>query len=388
MSGLFKWLFGIAVLFCSIGGLSAHTGFESSTEVRIFSNRMQIVVRTSYALAWRILGDQAPADSGEAARAVAKPLLEAAAPDLLDVTVAGMVMKPDTFKCQFELNKDVAFVLIYERPSQWPLVVKVRFLSLLGSLDSGTISVFDQSDGILSGDVEPVAGKVLFSNDPSLSVTLALKVTVAPVPAPAVEDKPTAAPAAPPLVEQPGFWKFFQLGIKHILTGYDHLLFLLALLIGCRRLRPMLLIITAFTLAHSITLALATFDIVNLPSRWVESFIALSIIYVGLENFSRNLSVKRRAGLTFLFGLVHGLGFAGLLKSIGLGAGGQSVLAPLLAFNLGVEAGQLAVVALVLPVLFYARRQPGFGRFGIPALSTIVVLLGCYWFVQRAFPTI
>ncbi len=383
MNGFFKWLVGIVTLFCATGALSAHNGFESSTEVRVFSNRMQVVVRTSYALAWRILGDQAPAGYGEAAQTLAKPLLEAAAPDLLEITTAGTVMKPGAARCQFELNKDVALVLTYERPPQWPMVVKVRFLTLLGSLDSGTISVFDQSDGNLSGDVEPAAGKVLFASDSSLSVDLGLKAAIDS--APSKEDKADAAPAAPPVMKPLGFWKFFPLGIKHILTGYDHLLFLLALLIGCQRLRPMLLIITAFTLAHSITLALATFDIVNLPSRWVESFIALSIICVGLENFRRNLSVMRRVGLTFGFGLVHGLGFAGLLKSIGLGANGQTVVAPLLAFNLGVEAGQLAVLVLVLPVLFYARRQPAFVRSGIPVLSSIVILLGLYWFAQRAF---
>lgn len=374
-----KWLFLILATLSVIGEAGAHTGFESSTEVRIFSNRMRIVVRTSYALAWRILGDKAPMGSDEAAQAVAKPLLSEAAPGLLDVTAAGLAMTPTQTNCQFELNKDVAFVLTYDRPSQWPLAVKVRFLNILGPLDSGTISVFDQSNGNPSGDVEPIAGKVLFANDPSLSFTIAPAV-----PAPAVA-APVASNSPPAVVRQPGFWRFFVLGVRHILTGYDHLLFLIALLLGCRFLRPMLWIITAFTLAHSITLALATFDIVNIPARWVESFIALSIVYVGLENFRENLSVNRRIGLTFAFGLVHGLGFAGLLKQIGLGANGQSVIGPLLAFNLGVESGQLVVVALVLPLLLFVRKQPSFERFGIPALSTIVILLGGFWFVQRTF---
>ena len=376
-----KWLFLILATLSVIGEAGAHTGFESSTEVRVFSNRMRIVVRTSYALAWRILGDQAPTGSDEAGQAIAKPLLTAAAPGLLDVTAAGLAMTPSQSNCQFELNKDVAFVLTYERPSQWPLVVKVRFMNLLGPLDSGTISVFDQTIDDPTRDLEPIAGKVLFSNDPALSVTIGPKV-----PEPAAEAAAPVTSSPPPaVVSQPGFWQFFVLGVRHILTGYDHLLFLLALLLACRSPRPIFWIITAFTLAHSITLALATFDIVNIPARWVESFIALSIVYVGLENFRKNLSVKRRIGLTFAFGLVHGLGFAGLLKQIGLGADGQSVIGPLLAFNLGVESGQLAIVVLILPLLFFARKQPAFERFGIPALSAIVIILGGVWFIQRTF---
>jgi hydrogenase/urease accessory protein HupE len=357
----------------------AHTGFESSTEVRVFSDRMQIVVRTSYALAWRILGDRAPGTADEAAQAVAQPLLAAAAPGLLDVASGGVAMTPKSVKCQFELNKDVAFVLIYDRPPQWPLGVKANFLSLLGSLDSGTISVFDQTNVPYSGDVEAIAGKVLFSSDPAFSVTLA-----APAPVPAIAQT-TATRAPPAVVRSPDFGRFFLLGIKHILLGCDHLLFLLALLLGCRRLRGMLLIITTFTLAHSVTLALATFEVVNIPPRWVESFIALSIVYVGLENFWKSRSVNRRTGLTFVFGLVHGLGFAGVLKAIGLGANGQSVVAPLLAFNLGVETGQLAVAILIFPLLLFARKHRGFERFGIPALATLVILSGAIWFVQRTF---
>ena len=370
----FKRLIPVFAMFSVIGKLSAHTGFESSTEVRIFSDRMQVVVRTSYGLAWKLIGNEAPASSDEASQVIAKPLLLERAPGLFDVASGGIAMAPKKTSCQFELNKDVAFVLTYDRPVRWPLVLKARYFSVLRALDSGTISVFDQTNLPPSEEAKPFLGKILFANDPSLSVNLMPVTTTA------------ATGTAPPVkMNPPGFVRFFTLGMRHILTGCDHLLFLLALLLGCRRLRPMLWIITAFTLAHSITLALAVFDMISIPSRWVESFIALSIVYVGLENFSKTLSVNRRIGLTFAFGLVHGLGFAGVLKEIGLGANGQSVVAPLLAFNLGVETGQLAVVAVLLPILFHARKQLRFERLGIPALSTIVVLLGGFWFVQRAF---
>jgi hypothetical protein len=210
-------------------------------------------------------------------------------------------------------------------------------------------------------------------------------MTVSIGPVAIVEPEAAAHPTAPsPAKEEPNFGRFVILGIRHILTGYDHLLFLFALLLGCRSLRPMLIIVTAFTLAHSLTLALATFQVVNLPSRWVESFIALSIVYVGVENLICKGAAKRREWLTFAFGLVHGLGFASVLKGIGLGAGGKSILPPLLAFNLGVESGQLAVVLLALPLLIQLRKSATFARLGTPALSGAVVLLGSVWLVQRA----
>ena len=376
MARYLHFLIRVVLMLVMIGELRAHTGFENTTEVRVFPDRMQIVIRTSYALAWKMLGDRAPASNDEAGQVMAKPLLEEKAPGLFEVTAAGIPMTPRKSKCQFELNKDVAFVLVYDRPEKWPLVLKARFFDLLDTLASGTVSVFDQTNGSLTGDVEPIAGKVLFRNDAEISVTLKPAL-------PTAEHAAGAKPAVKP--DQPGFWRFFLLGIQHILTGYDHLLFLFALLLGCCSLRPMLIIITVFTVAHSVTLALATFDIVSIPSRWVESFIALSIVYVGMDNFRKNIVESWRAWLTFAFGLIHGLGFAGLLKGIGLGANGQSVVAPLFAFNLGVETGQLAVVAVILPGLLLMRKRPGFERIWIPALSVVVVVLGGFWFAQRTF---
>jgi HupE / UreJ protein len=114
-------------------------------------------------------------------------------------------------------------------------------------------------------------------------------------------------------------------------------------------------IVTSFTLAHSLTLALATMELVRLPSVWVESLIALSIVYVGVENILRR-DPTRRWLLTFGFGLVHGFGFASVLQDLGIGAGGGPAAIPLLSFNLGVEAGQLAIVALVLPLTWAGSR--------------------------------
>ena len=193
---------------------------------------------------------------------------------------------------------------------------------------------------------------------------------------------PPAGPSAPPDAHT-SLLGFLRLGVEHILTGYDHLLFLCALLLVCRKFRTAVAIITCFTVAHSITLALATFDLVQLPSRIVEPIIAASIIYVGVENVIAPARRSWRYVLTFAFGLIHGLGFAGALREVGVGSQGAAIGGPLLAFNGGVELGQLAVAAIVLPLILHLRARPVFVRVWIPALSLIIVAAGAYWLIDR-----
>lgn len=179
------------------------------------------------------------------------------------------------------------------------------------------------------------------------------------------------------------FVDFLLLGMKHILTGYDHLLFLFSLLLVTQKFAPTLKIITAFTVAHSITLALAALNVIRVPASIVEPIIAASIIYVGVENIVRGEMPKGRALLTFAFGLIHGLGFASALREAGLGANGSSIVAPLLSFNLGVELGQLLVAAVALPLIWKLTARPALARRWIPACSAFVILAGSYWLVQR-----
>jgi hydrogenase/urease accessory protein HupE len=176
------------------------------------------------------------------------------------------------------------------------------------------------------------------------------------------------------------FGRFLRLGVEHIMTGYDHLLFLFGLLVVGSSLRSAAKVITSFTVAHSITLALATFNVVHLPSSLVEPLIAVSIIYVGLENLWRR-DLRRRWLLTFGFGLIHGLGFASVLRD--LGSGGSGAIGPLLAFNSGVELGQTAIALLVLPLIWQVQHLPRlFPRFTI-VCSTLVTLAGAYWLLER-----
>jgi HupE / UreJ protein len=176
-------------------------------------------------------------------------------------------------------------------------------------------------------------------------------------------------------------WDFVKLGIEHIFTGYDHLAFLAGLLITTTTLRSLVKVITSFTAAHSITLALATFGLVSLPGRLIESLIALSIAYIAIENFTGKTLVHRWK-ITFLFGLVHGFGFSNVLKEMALSR--RTLAVGLFSFNGGVELGQLGFVCIVFPIVLYlstSRWKPQF----LSASSAAIAGLGFYWFIQRCF---
>src|ERR1700740_3553076 len=179
------------------------------------------------------------------------------------------------------------------------------------------------------------------------------------------------------------FLEFLKLGVEHILTGYDHLLFLFGLMVVCRNLRSILTVITCFTVAHSITLALAALDIVRLPGRIVEPLIAASIAYVGIENLVQGRSPGWRWLITFSFGLIHGLGFADALREFRIGGTGPGIVLPLVGFNLGVEIGQLSVAAIILPVLWCLRKQPVLMHRLAPVCSVGIVVAGSYWMIER-----
>jgi hypothetical protein len=176
------------------------------------------------------------------------------------------------------------------------------------------------------------------------------------------------------------FWRFVRLGVEHIFTGYDHLAFLLGLLVATASLGSLVKIITSFTIAHSITLALATFHVVMLPARLTESLIALSIGYVAAENLLDFRAMKRYY-ITFLFGLVHGFGFSTVLREMDLPK--SSLALSLFSFNAGVEIGQITFVLLIFP-LVQDLVSSGWKRLK-PAVSIGVACLAVYWFVQRAF---
>jgi hypothetical protein len=184
-------------------------------------------------------------------------------------------------------------------------------------------------------------------------------------------------------------------GAIHIWIGLDHILFLLSLLLTCALVRrdkkweanPNLRdiffrtvwIVTTFTLAHSITLSATALNIIHLPSRWVEVGIAVTVALAALNNIFP--IVVRLGWLTFGFGLLHGMGFAGALGELGLPADQQALT--VLAFNIGVELGQIAIVLAVLPLLILTRKYYWYSRYSMTALSAVIVLIAMQWTIER-----
>ena len=183
----------------------------------------------------------------------------------------------------------------------------------------------------------------------------------------------------PGVLERVG--QFTRWGVEHIFFGYDHIMFLLALIVIGGSLRGLVKIVSAFTVAHSITLILAALEVVVIPGRLIESGIALSIAYVALENFWVK-DAGHRWMLTFFFGLVHGFGFANVLLDLGLPSKG--LIASLLAFNVGVELGQVAIVAILFP-LVYLVGQTQHRQKMVSGVSAIVFLFGLGWLIERVF---
>ncbi|MFG1705288.1 HupE/UreJ family protein [Nonomuraea sp. M3C6] len=178
-------------------------------------------------------------------------------------------------------------------------------------------------------------------------------------------------------------WEFFLLGAEHLLFGIDHIFFLLALLIGARRLRDVVVTASAFTAAHSITFLLAAMGIVDVPGAIVEPVIAASIIVVAVANLlgrEEDKLGKWRLPIVFAFGLVHGLGFAGALDIDE--SGSWELLLSLLSFNVGIEVTQLVLIAVLFPLLVLLRRTSA-ARWAVAAMSASIVVVSLYWFFDR-----
>ena len=178
---------------------------------------------------------------------------------------------------------------------------------------------------------------------------------------------------------------YLALGFKHILPlGFDHILFVLSLFLLSPDLKPIIIQSTAFTLAHSVTLCLAAYNVINSPSRIIEPLIALSILYVAIENIISPRLKTSRIGIVFLFGLVHGLGFAGALAEMGLPA--NAYFTALIMFNVGVELGQLTVILAAWFLLAkWFSKKPYYRSIVVIPLSVCIALIAAFWTVQRIF---
>lgn len=266
-------------------------------------------------------------------------------------------VRPGSVRSLLDTSNNVVITL--EFPARTFQRLDLHF-DVIRELPSGHRTFFS----LVNAEGKTVTERLLNQNSPMVTILV---------------DADTATPAS----SLPSFTGFFWLGVEHIGMGYDHLVFLFGLLIVTHRFRDALVVITCFTLAHSITLAVATFDLLNLPGEYTEPLIAATIIYVGMENILRRGDPHGRWLLTFVFGLIHGFGFALVLRDLGVGERAGGVAMPLFAFNLGVELGQIALAAVALPIIWKLRTKPVFVRYMVPGCSAIVALLGVFWLVQR-----
>jgi len=315
-------------------------------------------------LSWQEMDAIVPLDSNhdralsdEEFTAAKTKLLKVGEPALEIVSDGRMLALKKQIEVQREDTTGLRFNYVYEFPSTRVLTITSDIIAELQKGHSQIVTIRSAS-GVELGNA------VLERDKPSVDVPLfALK-----------EKSPGRAAA----IKQ-----FLLMGIEHILTGWDHLAFLFGLLVIGGKLRDAVKIITSFTLAHSLTLALTAFNVISISPRIVEPLIAASIVYVGFENIVRN-NFSKRWMLTFAFGLIHGCAFASALKEAGVGANGTSVVTPLVCFNLGVEIGQLTIASIMLPLIW--KLKPTFPRRWVPATSVAIIVIGSYFLVQRVWP--
>lgn len=359
-----------ALLFFTLARpASAHDPFELTTTARLTASELRFETTSTRGCALALIDPARPSGAAFAPEDLPqlRPRLEAAARELFMLSQRGLPLSP--LRVEVELNQELEarWTVIYPPPVAGPLLVRARHLQALGPSYASAIT--------LTQDNPPaVLGSAVFTTD---AAELSVEVL-----APSTAHAPTR-PADTSTNARLGFRRAFSLGVEHILAGFDHLLFLAGLLVACRRARAMIGIVTAFTLAHSVTLGLSALDVVVVPARVVEPLIAASIVLVGVENLARRDAPPLRAALCFAFGLIHGFGFAGALRDLGLGRAGAPIVEPLLGFNLGVEAGQLLVVSVLLPLLLWVRKRPALSRLVLPAASAAVAASGLFWLVDR-----
>ncbi len=313
-------------------------------------------------------GDGAVSDAEFAA---ARPRLRGLAPLLFTVRAGSDDREPRVTSLEIDDSDAVRIALLFDDGGEDPVGLRAPILTRLARGHRQYLS-------IRSTGGQPVANQILDAGTAAVVV-------------------PRTAMAVPSRTVPDQLVSFVREGVRHIWLGYDHLLFLVTLLLpaGLRRragawqavdrfgttFRAILLVVTAFTVAHSITLGLAVLGLVELPPRLTEAAIAVSVVAAALNNVWPVVT-RRLWAVAFGFGLIHGLGFAGALGELGLPR--DAKLTALVGFNLGVELGQLAIVVVVLPLIYSLRHWQLYPRSALQVGSILVAGIGSLWLVERA----
>jgi len=350
------------VLFSVARPARAHDPFEITTDAHVSGEELSLHTTLSLLTATRACFDGPDSQRRLEPRdfEAFRDAFDACARDYYRVSSGGAALPARWASARLGVEGDVELWATYARPTASPLIFDASRLRKLIARAGVVLTV--------TGVRTFLGQKLLSPDDAQFEVAIT----------PEAEALGTA-----PL---PSFGRYLWLGVEHILGGADHLLFLLGLLVVCRRLRNVAVVVTCFTVAHSISLALAALDCVTIPARIVEPLIAASIVLVGLENLKHSSEPDGpwlgRWLIAFGFGLIHGLGFASALRQIGLGSHGSSVLGPLVAFNVGVELGQLSVAAVLLAIIWNLPRT---GRLvQLPRFASLfIAAIGLIWFVER-----
>jgi hypothetical protein len=293
------------------------------------------------------------------------------------------VIAVTTFTCDAPLTKlDIRSLVTHDMPYSHELVSDLKHGDVIVRhfyAGDDTEAHIDLTSLPASGVVEPwrprIRGRITYVPEPGPGRDLNAYTYAE------LGIDPSQAPAAPQLQKGTvSFASFVGQGILHIFTGFDHVLFLVTLLLVVRSWRHLAVVVTSFTAAHSLTLALATLGIVTIPSRIIEPLIALTVLVVAVDAIARP-QASARAAIAFGFGLVHGLGLSSALRELGLG--GRELVSALLGFNLGVEIGQLAIVAPLFTLVVWLRtRGPTYLRVR-SAVCAVVAVVAVFWIVVR-----
>jgi hydrogenase/urease accessory protein HupE len=347
-------VFVICVLVCASRTALAHDPGLSAIEVRLGGDNVSVHLSIARSDLENALSVDVDHDGrfSESELAATRPQLEGFARDAVEIWFADHHAAPISVDVRLDQTAAIDFRMTFVREPGSALRIRSAVIKSFSRGHREYVSVFDER-GTKLGE------KVLDTANPEFELTT----------------NPHS------LNQAHSFADFLGLGIEHILTGYDHLIFLFGLLLAGASFKAVAQIITSFTAAHSITLALSTLDLVRMPPGVIEPLIAVSIVYVGLENIFRR-DLKWRWLLTFGFGLVHGFGFASALQELGIGSGAGAAM-PLVSFNVGVEMGQITVAAIVLPLIWKLRERPVFVTRYAPVCSMLISVAGGFWLIER-----
>ncbi len=361
----------------------AHAPFDNSAHAILSADGLEVSVTLGSDAAAKFLKASSPDNPISTGGIGVKVLPAEFAARLVELKSGNEILTAKRFQMVGD-GLEYTFTAQYPRPASAAVSINSLYMNLSEEMKLGTLVLADENgrqigSGVLTKGNAIVELPLPAAANPVVSVAQS-DATNASQPTLASTAADQSSPAAKIFIT---FGEYLKMGVHHILTGPDHLLFLCGLLVVSRKPTGTLAIITSFTLAHSITLAIAALNIVSISAKIIEPLIAASIIFVGVENFRRRDSVKARCLVAFGFGLIHGFGLADALRDAGLGSTALEMVKGLLSFNLGVEIGQIAVAVLFLTILWQLRKLKPVERYSTPALSVVVIALGCWWLLER-----